>query len=1005
MLRKICQACTKELRWIRGGVLCAVVALCFTGQSSAQTPKPATGGEESAINPNDFTAEELLARARQAFGEADWDQAAKLYAAFLENYGESPSVKDLIPAIRYDLSIALLQSKNFEDAGPAIDAALASEPSLDTQKIQELTFWRGVVAMQQEEYEAARGFLNQFIAFFPSPQPKVPFWRLRNPNGVKIPEAQLLIGATYLLEDKFAEAVDYLAGIRPGLEGENQGRATILELYGLLSAGESDASMRDRAMELVVTQFPTLNELTQLAAFQTMTLQLGAIFLDQGEYRKAIRCMQRIWPEERILRHQEARLEELQARQAALEANPRSDAYQKFLVHQMIIKVNREIENFQKIQNFDAALRLRLATAYQAMNRYREAALILEDMLDRMEPSPIVEGASVNLVQCWNALERWDRVVAAANRFAEVFPESAQLPLVSYLKGIAQQQAMDYQGAMETFAGLQKQFPKSEFAARAQFMMGFTALLAEQNPGAIEILADFPKKYPDHELQEAALYWLGMGYSLDEQNEVARDVLADYMEKYPQGAFVGEAQFRRAYCAHQLMDYTTSIEEFQTFLSERPGHNREAEAFILLGDALMNEGLIEEGMEVYARIPPEQVRFFEEGWFKTGRALKLMEEFDQLKEHMLTFRENFPQSPRVAEALYHAGWVLRQQEREEEARELYWSAIEEYIDQPAMRSVEDLFPALLRLYPGEEGAKQFATRIKDLRVDAGGTQEGEAAPSASLTDDEDTAMQTLRLRALWAESLALRKTDPQRAHLLLVEAARDANPRTTSPLLMADFADALLESGDKAAALSLYADLVKWNPRAPQKDRALAELGLIEKERGKDKAAMAHFERFMRETNGSRQTGRVLLAKAELEAERGQNAAARASLEALLASNATTGQEKARALYEIGELFMQESNPSLALPYFQRIYIMHGRWRDWVARAYLRSGEAFEKLGNTDAARRTFAEMLDDPGLADFPEFETAEKHLKRLGGRITEPQPAAAPVPATNPETPPASS
>ena len=45
---------------------------------------------------------------------------------------------------------------------------------------------------------------------------------------------------------------------------------------------------------------------------------------------------------------------------------------------------------------------------------------------------------------------------------------------------------------------------------------------------------------------------------------------------------------------------------------------------------------------------------------------------------------------------------------------------------------------------------------------------------------------------------------------------------------------------------------------------------------------------------------------------------------------------------------MDEAWPDLAISYFQRLYVMHGRWRDWVAKTYYRSGEAFEKLDDLD---------------------------------------------------------
>jgi hypothetical protein len=60
---------------------------------------------------------------------------------------------------------------------------------------------------------------------------------------------------------------------------------------------------------------------------------------------------------------------------------------------------------------------------------------------------------------------------------------------------------------------------------------------------------------------------------------------------------------------------------------------------------------------------------------------------------------------------------------------------------------------------------------------------------------------------------------------------------------------------------------------------------------------------------------------------------------------------------------------------------MHGRWKPWVAKAYLRSGEAFEKIKDPTSARRTYHELVSNPELAEFPETETASKHLLALGG------------------------
>lgn len=921
---------------------------------------------QGGLQDSGLTAQEFVDQGNRLYLDGKFAEAVTRFQEFESSFGKSEEAKPLLRGVRYRWAMALVQLKKFGEAIPAIETALAETPPLQKREIEELTFWLGVSQLEEKNFAEARAALETFIGLFPAGAERQPFLLQQSPEAIRIPEARLLIGTSWLLEDKFREAAEYFAALPAGSVPEDRGRTTVLELYSLLQAGDNDA-----ATKLVEEEFPRMTDFAQMIAFQTLVLELGNRWLELGEYRKAIACLLRVWPAERLLRHQQARLEDLQGRLEAAEANPRSEPYTKMVLGQLVRKVERELENFRKITSFDAALRLRLASAYQAMERHREAALIMEDMLAQMPPDKLVEQASVNLAQAWYAIERWPKVNEAAAGFLEKFPQSPSVPLVLYLSGLAAQQDARLDESVKEFDRILKEHPKSDFAPRALFMRGFTQLLAEKNPEAIRSFEEFQKKYPDHELAEAAAYWNGMGYSLDKQFEKARDVLAAYQRKYPNGSFAGAAAFRRAYCAQQMEDFPTSIRELRTYLRTFPGHENTAEARILLGDALMNEGEMEEGIAVFKGIPRESTRFYEEGVFKTGKALKLMEEPSRLLDVMTAFRNENPRSPRVAEAIFQIGWVHRQAGEPEKARDVYWAAIEELGDDPSIRSVEDLFPALQRLYRGDD-AEIYLTRLRDME---------ESARSGGK--------QTLLMRTLWAQSIALQKSNPTAAATLMAEAAALANVQTTNPLLLADFATALASAGKTREAAAMWRDLVKWNPRAPQKDRALAALGFMELEAGNDKAALEHFQRFQRETPSSREIGRVQLARATLLEKRGRNAESLEALEALLASEYATGDQKAEALFRIGETHLRAGKPTLAIPYFQRIYVMHGRWKNWVGRAYFASGQAFEKIDDTTSARRTYQEFIEREDFEDLPEFQSAKERLQSLGGPVPEATPA----------------
>ncbi len=322
-----------------------------------------------------------------------------------------------------------------------------------------------------------------------------------------------------------------------------------------------------------------------------------------------------------------------------------------------------------------------------------------------------------------------------------------------------------------------------------------------------------------------------------------------------------------------------------------------------------------------------------------------------MRMHFEQFVKEHSRSPRVAEAIYWIGWTYLQAGDLEKAREAYWNAISAYGDDATIRSVDDLFPALQKLYAGEQEQPKYLARLRDVQE------------SASVKKESILAM-----RALWAQALFYKKSDPNQARDLLLAAIPLANVSTTNPLLLADFAQACQAAGKDRESERMWRDLLKWNPRAPQRDQAFAALGMIEAQRGNEQAALEYFDRFEKETFGSVIFGKVMLAKAGLFAKRGNFAGARKACETLLASTYALGPEKAEALYRIGDLYMKEKKYALAIPYFQRIYIMHARWSDWVAKAYLSSGEAFEQLKDITAARKTYQEMVGIQELQSLPE-------------------------------------
>ena len=276
--------------------------------------------------------------------------------------------------------------ENLVAALELIETVLGGPAALLQGISEQLRFWRGVCLFRTDRIIEAQQAFGEFYAE-------------ESHDYERRMEAMILFGMAYLVQGEFVEANDFfrdrMVQLMPGRDSEIRGRIAVLQLHALMEAGE-----HERALVHLKRWFPRMHEITQLAAFQSLALKLGAYFLDQEDFYACIQALQRIWPRQRLLKHQRRLLLDLDERHTGMKLRrANQDAIHK--IEGMITRLRREIENFEAIAHFDSALRLRLAMAYQGVERFREAGLILEEILARMPDDPMVEQASVRLVQNW----------------------------------------------------------------------------------------------------------------------------------------------------------------------------------------------------------------------------------------------------------------------------------------------------------------------------------------------------------------------------------------------------------------------------------------------------------------------------------------------------------------------------------------------------------------------------------------------------------------------------
>lgn len=894
-----------------------------SSSSKTSAARPTSKEAQTAPAAASSSAEEYLAQASRAMAQENWDEAVTAYKGLIRDFTR-PETETVIAKFQPALAACLLKQELYAEALPILQKALSSSASLPPGLQNELQYQCGICEWQLNHYAQSRNHLNQFIA--------------QSNSGERVQQALLRIAQCHLLEGNPAATAEHLAQCHPKLDATYAPQALVLRIRALL-----EARLLEQAFHISSTEGPTLDNSLEAIAFQNTLLRLGAALASHGHFREAIYCLKKIRPSQQLAELGEAQLAWLEKMSVS---SPKNLAVQKnTTLTETWQRLQKELSALKQYPNFDTFVCVELARAYQSLQRYRESALILTHALQTLPPDSLLEQSGVTLVQNWFALECWQNVEMASALFRQKYPGSVYIPMLQFLTGSAQQKENHFGDAITTFAAIIKEFPKHELATRSRFMLAFTELLSGDLDNAAVRFAEIVREKPHHEILEDARAWLSVSYALAKKHDQCRTAATEYIKQHSGGQNLPLVLFQNARAAFALHDYQTAIAELTDLLHRFPEHSRAGEIRLMLADAYLANQQTGPALNALAEIPASDPASFEEAWFKTAKLLKSLEKFDLITPHLARFAQKRPESSRYGDAILWTAKTLTQTGQRDNAQHLVWQTIDTSLDDPKVSAVETLLSALPDLAsPGTSSTE----RIDKIR----------SWHQKRLHSRQDQEGSTATVRANWALACALRKTNPQDARRLLLEVSKHMRPDQTSDRIMADVAEACAEGPDAQESATLWRDLLKWHPRSIYKDRVLnAGIAVAQKEGDHDKA-LKLIQRMSTECPDSPLLPSVFLTKATLQESAGKWNDAKQTLESLLSERRASGEFKSEALLHLAEYEMRQGKPKAAIPYYQRIYVLYSRWKPQVARAYLRSAEAFEQLGDQTAAKRTYLEML-----------------------------------------------
>ncbi|MBK1883958.1 tetratricopeptide repeat protein [Luteolibacter pohnpeiensis] len=967
------------------------VLICIPADGQApldrigQNPAPAVSGGK--------TASELLATGEKAYNAGNWEAAATAFENFITNYAGLEGTEAAITRVKPLLAICQVRLGKLEEAVPLLEESLALS-GLDENVRVDLLFFSGIAHMRTGKADVARQNLGKI------------FNDAKVERGRRM-EALVLAGMTYILEQNWKEAISFFQRYGDEIHqfsAEAGARADILLLHALMQEQQWDEA-NVQALKLDAN----LDQVRQVVTFSTLMIQLGAHFLDEGEPYKAIALLQRVPNQKKIERLQTAMLT---AAQADLKfASAAGNSIRVSQLQTSVEEMQRELDAFSKMPEFDSAARLRLASAYFGLGRTREGCLILDQMVRQMEPDSIVESATASLMRGWMSLERYARAARTADLYIERCGNLAETPNkadVLFLKAQAIEGQSLYREAADAYLEVAKEFPDQPIGAQAQFMAAYNVLQLENYDESGSMLDQQAKslKVTDA-MWPHVIFWRAMAYYFDQQWEPCRQQLEKYLtavdKDHIDAEYVDDARFRIAYSHFSEALYPEAIKELKQFETEFPTSEWLAEALLTLGDCQAAEGDLEDAAASYSRIGIEAPGFYDEGWMKRGNLLKVQKDLPGMKKLFTEFLQTRPESPRIAEALQWLGWIAKQQGDLDEARKIYWEAISKFGNDAVRPGLEDIFLALQGFYSGSD-RKLLETRFSDELAKA--QDQGHKRMAVRL----GWALAKLRLATIGSTDPHAKELRQQRYQIELAALVSEIEPKDTAPMILADVGDALAANGDTKQAKEIYEGLRKWWPRSPERDRAYAGLGFASVKEGNEPEALEDFDRFEKTSIMPRSTpdengitlvqsdlgGEVAIARSKLLANRDPEK----SLQILLAlqrSKAMPARIRGEAFLEAGRRHVSRQQFREALPYFEQVYLLFNRYPALVASAYFERGQALEKLGLPDKAREVYSELVTRDDLKGTESTKQGLERAQALGGVLAPKNPEGALVPPSS--------
>ncbi len=895
------------------------------------------------------------------------------------------------PAAVYKSGVEAFDSGRYEEAiGQLNDVIKVAGPA-------------NLAALEPAYFDVAAAYYN--LKRFDEALNAFKTYRVKFPKGARLADAAFSIANCLLGKKDYIAALTELKPLEEipqrreqvlfleaSILSEQKKTAEAIKPLELLTAGGLHTSLSVRGALLLASLYVQKSEFTKATAmmnniqgnlglvdnilqFNGLIIELGDKLLTTGLPRQALALYRFARSRKECIAYEAEHLASLERQVATNVEKFRATKDRSFLeanqsLQEAVTDGRKDLEDVRKAPDFEPGLLFRMSRAYQDTGKQWEAILVNRRLIDKYPEAQEREPASFSLIACLADTGQSKKALEACESYLKAYPTGTNAPAVAYLRGAMALDSGDYSQAVTYFGTALRERPEGQLNDRMTYLIANARLMQGDPNAALTSYEDYLKKFPTGEYAVECRYRVGLCLMFTDKYEEAMNHFQAFVKENPNSEFTPDALYRLLVVKYAAQLYNEVIADADAWTKAYPGHLITGEVLALKGDALAAADKRDEAAQTYiasykAATTDEVLNY---SLFEAGKTLGKLGRWDQAAAMFEEFVKNHPEhsaAPAAISSLIQARVKLGQVDQ---AKVFAAQTIARFIADPSKEAVEKLLTQLAAICARkrQQGVdpKDELTRLLTF------------TPEQNVPDSPTVKARQLYAQAELASMLRKRKDHDE----LITRVANDNKPSDLSPLLLGQCGEALLAQHKDTPAKAMFEALLNLYPKCEVLDFAYVGLGELAY-RAKDyQKALSLNSKALDETGGAYRIKEATIGKAKALAALGKSDEAVKLFEQVISTKEWRGESTAEAICALGDIEMSRADYAKAIAYYQRVYLAYQKFPHWMAKAYLESARAFEKLGKTQEAMNTYREMVRNEKIADSSEVDEAKKRLIESG-------------------------